>query len=118
MNRPIRSLVMAVLLSTSACASVKTSNDTTPHVERRTTLRVENQAFLDMTIYVVQGSARIRLGQVRGNTTEVLVIPSQYVFGPTSLQFVADPVGSSRTPVSDRITVSPGDQVVLVIPPS
>jgi hypothetical protein len=29
---------------------------------------------------------------------------------------MADPVGSPRTPVSQEITVRPGDQVTLIIP--
>ena len=34
-----------------------------------------------------------------------------------AFDFLADPIGSNRTPVSDEITVQPGDQVRLVLPP-
>ena len=83
----------------------------------QTTLRVENQSFLDMTIYLLAGSQRIRLGTAGGNSTTTLRIPAQYVFGATSLRFLADPIGSNRTPISESITVSPGDEVGLIIPP-
>ena len=84
----------------------------------RTTLRVENRAFSDMTIYVLRGSERIRLGTATGNTTTILEIPRYVLSGvSTSLRFLADPIGSSRTPVSDEILVSPGDEVTLTIPP-
>ncbi|HEU4565478.1 MAG TPA: hypothetical protein VFS05_12535 [Gemmatimonadaceae bacterium] len=83
----------------------------------RTTVKVENQAYLDMTIYVLRGLERIRLGQVTGNTTQVLEIPRYIVTAPMGLRFIADPIGSPRTPVSQEISVSPGDQVTLTIPP-
>jgi len=34
------------------------------------------------------------------------------------IRFQADPIGSSRTPFSQEISVSPGDTLVLRIPPS
>jgi hypothetical protein len=40
------------------------------------------------------------------------------VFGGTALQFLADPIGARATPVSDRVSVSPGDEVQLIIPPA
>ena len=84
----------------------------------RTSVRVENQGFLDMVIYLMVGSQRVRLGTASGNSTSLFRIPPQYVFGASSLQFMADPIGSSRTPISDTIVVSPGDEVRLIIPPT
>src|SRR4051812_9665168 len=55
-----------------------------------TILRVENQAFLDMNIYLVQSSQRIRLGTATGNTTTKFTIPKGLIFGATSLAFYAD----------------------------
>ena len=83
-----------------------------------TRLRVENQAFLDMTIYVYRSSQRIRLGQATGNSVTRFVIPPNLIFGSTPLRFQADPIGGTRTPISQEITVSPGDEVYLMIPPT
>lgn len=82
----------------------------------RTTIRVENQNFLDMNVYVLRGSQRVRLGMVNGVTTRVFTIPENLVFGSTSLRFQADPVGGRRTSVSHEITVRAGDQVTITIP--
>lgn len=82
-----------------------------------TRLRVENQAFLDMTVYVYRSSQRIRLGNATGNATTRFTIPSNLIFGSTPLRFQADPIGGKRTPVSQEISVSPGDEVMLTIPP-
>jgi hypothetical protein len=83
----------------------------------RTTVRVENANFLDMTIYAVRSSQRVRLGLANGSSTTVLVIPANLVAGITALRFVADPIGSRANPVTEEITVAPGDQVVMYIPP-
>ena len=80
-------------------------------------LRVDNQSVADMTIYALRGSEKIRLGLATGVKVSMLTIPSYLIFSATSLRFLADPIGSSRTPVSDEITVSPGDVVTLTIPP-
>src|SRR3954462_11391797 len=73
-------------------------------------VRVENQAFNDMTIYVLQSGQRVRLGMANGNSTARFRVPSSMIFGLTSLQFVAHPIGGNHNPVSESITVSPGDE--------
>ena len=112
-----RLFLMATLaFSVAACGGARTRSAPNPDAE--TTVRVVNQGFLDRTIYLVANSQRVRLGQVTGNSTAVLRIPRQYVFGASSLRFIADPIGSNVVPISESISVSPGDQVTLTIPPS
>jgi hypothetical protein len=92
--------------------------DTGPAPDAGATLTVENQGFTDMTIYAVSGSVgRVRLGLVVGNTTQRIPIPGYLVRSGGTLRFIADPVGGSRTPVSDELLVSPGDNLTLTIPP-
>ncbi len=88
-----------------------------PEPEEDTTVRVRNQSFLDHNIYVFNGGARVRLGTVSGNSTAVLRIPRSVVQPGALLRFLADPIGSNVTPVSDQVAVSPGDEVQLIIPP-
>jgi hypothetical protein len=78
-------------------------------------LVVDNRAFSDMTIYAVEGTARRRLGFAPGNTKTQIQLPATLV--NRDLQLLADPVGSSRTSVSNRIYVQAGGQVTLTIPP-
>jgi hypothetical protein len=95
-----------------------TTDDDSQMVVAKTTLEVTNQWFADMTIYVVHSGQRLRLGLATGDATTDFVIPSAVVNGPSiQLRFVADPVGGTHAPVSDEITVSPGDSVQLTIPP-
>jgi hypothetical protein len=80
-------------------------------------VRVVNQGFLDRNVYVYRGPARTRLGTVTGNSTQVLTIPASIASSLVQLRFVADAIGG-RAPVwTDEISVEPGDQVVLTIPP-
>jgi hypothetical protein len=54
---------------------------------------------------------------VGGHQNTVLRVPPVLITGVTPLRFIADPIGSSRASVSEEITVTPGDSVMLTIPP-
>jgi hypothetical protein len=107
---------LSALFTMTACYS-NNQPDTAAEPEPPTILRVENQGFLDMTIYVVQGYQRIRMGMATGNSITRFTIPKHVMFGLTDLAFYANPIGGNRTAISQQITVSPGDEVVLTIPP-
>ena len=113
-------LSLAALLAVPACAG-RQGEDAGEPTERAapeaTTLLVQNRNFSDMTIYVLRGGQRIRLGLANGNRETRFTIPANLIFGIATLQFLADPVGSSRTPVSQEIRVTEGDVVRLTIPP-
>jgi hypothetical protein len=96
----------------------RTPRPSSGNAQEKTTLRVENQGFSDMTIYALQGGQRIRIGLAVGNSTSVFNIPDYLLGAGNTIRFLADPVGSTRTPVSDEIAVHPGDRVTLTIPPS
>jgi hypothetical protein len=116
-----RGMAMAVLVACLALAGACSMNNNPDEMAEPvppTRLRVENQAFNDMTIYVYRSSQRIRLGTATGNSVTRLTIPASLIFGATPLRFQADPIGGSRAPISSEITVSPGDEIVLTIPPS
>lgn len=113
-------LSLASVLVLPACAARGGENAGEP-TERvapePTTLVVQNRNFSDMTIYVLRGSQRIRLGMASGNRESRFTIPPNLIFGIATLQFLADPIGGSRTPVSQEIRVTEGDVISLTIPP-
>jgi hypothetical protein len=80
-------------------------------------LQVENRGFADMVIYAISGAQRFRLGLANGNSTRAFTIPTALLRGAGPLRFVADPIGGSRSPISEEIVVQPGDVVSLTIPP-
>jgi hypothetical protein len=109
--------LLATVAFVAACSGNKKEGEAAEPVPP-TRLKVENQAYLDMTIYVYRSSQRVRLGMATGSGTTRLLIPSNLLFGSTALRFQADPIGGSRQPVSQEITVQPGDEVTLIIPPN
>jgi hypothetical protein len=109
-------VAMAMCLSLAAGCMQNSDPEVGAEPVPPTRLRVDNQAFLDMTIYVYRNSQRLRLGQATGNSTTRFTIPPNLLFGTTALRFQADPIGGSRTPISQEISVSPGDEVILLIP--
>ena len=104
--------IAAAVAFMPACAS---SKGATPRPQ--TFIEVDNQALADMTVYVFRGSQRVRLGMATGLRKSRFAIPQGIVFGSTSLRFQADPVGGSATPLSEEISVTEGETVVLRIPP-
>lgn len=111
----IRSSHVLALVILGACAG--RSADTSARPDGQAILQVENQGFADMVIYAVNGGQRIRLGMATGNSTRSFPLPTYLVRTGRSLRFLADPIGGNRTPVSEEMTVQPGDIVTLTIPP-
>ena len=115
-HRTAWTVALTCIALAAGCSSTQKS-DQAAEPTPVTRLRVQNQAFLDMTIYVYRGPQRLRLGTANGNSTTRFTIPASMIFGATPLRFQADPIGSNRASISEEITVSPGDEVTLLIPP-
>ena len=113
----IKSIAFALILAgMSACGTFsRGSNTTDPN--QPTVVEVDNQGFQDMDVYAVRSGQRWRLGLATGSSKTKLTIPRTMVNGLTPLRFIADPIGGRRASVSQEITVSPGDTVVMTIPP-
>lgn len=104
-----------LLLLVSGCA---TNPGAAPsRADEAARVRVENQAWSQMTLYVDTGGQRVRLGSVSASSTAVLRIPTSVVGLGRNVTFVADPVGSDRTSSSFEIYVRPGETITLTIPP-
>ena len=118
MKRRLLALVLGIaVVGSSACVHRSAIQEARDAIAPHTFVKVENQAFLDANIYVIASGQRQRLGTATGSGANTFEIPRSIMFGPTQLSFLVDFVGSQRTPISESITVSPGDTVVLMIPP-
>src|SRR3954465_1188503 len=107
MRRIIVSIAIAAALV--GCARSTSMSATS----EKTVLRVENQGFDDMNIFVLpEGSTRIRLGLATGKSNVHFTLPQTVVpRGVRPLRFVAAPIATPRGDVSDEILVTPGDTV-------
>ncbi len=112
-----RRLILPLLLLTLVAGCARSRSNRPPVSTPPTYVRITNQSWLDMNVYVLRSSQRIRLGTVGANQTQRFTLPQNLIFGATPLRFMADPIGSSRTAQSFEIVVSPGDEVSLTIPP-
>ena len=114
---PRRFTIPFMLLALVTGCGPRSRSTRPPAASPPTYVVITNQSWLDMNMYVLRSSQRIRLGTVGANQTTRFRLPAHLVFGATPLRFLADPIGSSRTTSSFEIVVSPGDEVALTIPP-
>jgi hypothetical protein len=83
-----------------------------------TILVVENHNYYDANVYIVSGPRRQRLGFVGGLRNETFEIPEAFVAAPSGIRFEVRQIPQLRLPLTDEVTVLPGNLVYLRIPPS
>jgi len=112
---PAVAFALVLTLPTAGCHR----RDTTPATPlAEIAVTVENQNFLDMDVFVVRGGQRVRLGMVPGLTTRILMVRPDLVGYSAEVQFEVHPIGGRANPISETMTVRPGDVIHLTIPPS
>lgn len=105
-----------VALGLAGCGGRNTADGVNP--DAPVMLKVENDSFSDMRIYVIQSGQRVRIGTANGKSVSTFKIPQAIVHGITTLAFQAVPIGANGSAVSEQITVTPGEEVTLRIPPT
>jgi len=99
----------------AACASGASRIANNPELQP-ISLTVTNQNWLDVDVFVVHDGSRYRIGQVGGNGAATLSIPSSLIVNG-QVQLLADPIGSSDTYLTDKISVAPDEKVQLTVAP-
>lgn len=115
LDRSVAALGVVVLVA--ACSRAP-NPDNEPQPRTETAVRVVNQSYLDMNVYLVRGGQRLRLGTVTGLTTQVFFLRPDMISPGLDVQFEVHPIGGRGNPRSERITAQPGDVIELMIPPS
>lgn len=77
----------------------------------RASVSVENKYFGAVTIYVLNGSARTRIGAVGALSTATLPVPSELV--GVNVQLLASPVSPGASYTSEYLLIPPGGTVSL-----
>jgi len=113
---------LAAGLALAACAGGGPPSDTDePPLDRveaeelvETSIRVENRHWSDVTIYMFQRSARARIGTVTSNSAQTFHVPvGMGADGALDVVFVADAIGSDEAFRTERLSVLPGQEVLL-----
>ncbi|HEX4575014.1 MAG TPA: hypothetical protein VH158_07775 [Gemmatimonadales bacterium] len=71
-----------------------------------------------MDVFIVRAGQRIRVGMVPGISSRIIMLRPDLVGSSTTLQFEVHPIGSNAHPLSETVTVHPGDVIRLTIPPT
>ena len=102
-------------LALGACHG-RTAAPVNPQAE--VAVNVDNQNFADMNVFIIRGGQRIRLGMVPGLTSRILMVRPDLIGYGAEVQFELHPIGGRGNPLSETISVRPGDVIHLTIPPS
>ena len=114
----MRQLSSALVLAAFTAAACHRGAVAPINPQAEVAVSVENQNFLDMNVFLIRGGQRIRLGMVPGLTSSILMVRPELIGYGTELRFELHPIGGRANPVSETITVHPGDVIHLTIPPN
>ena len=107
-------LTVAALVAVPAAAAQTASeerSETPAAVSERTTVRVVNDNWHDITVYAFRAGYRRRLGTVTSFTSSVFTLPPNFLIPSDELRLIADPIGRRGAFVSEPLLVNPGDVV-------
>lgn len=79
-------------------------------------LTVKNDNWLDVHVFAIRGGSRFRLGEVGGNTTARLRIPTSLIVSGM-VQLMVDPIGMDDTYLTDAMLVASDQRVQLMVAP-
>src|SRR5688500_15347308 len=109
-----KALVLTALLSACALPPDAQPGEPTPQGGRGV-IRVQNNNFYDMAVYVVQSGMRWRLGTVTGFSGQSFPVPRSFSADVREVQLLADPIGGGPAYLSQRVRIQPGQALELSI---
>lgn len=107
--RTIALAALVCILVLPSCALWKSSAEEEESTAE-TVLTVENRHWSNVTVYVMRGSARVRMGTVTSMNTHRFVVPAVIVNNVVDIRLIADPVGAEPY-TSEPVTIGPGDHL-------
>ncbi len=100
-------LTVAAIVAVPALAAQTASEEKS----ERTTVRVVNDNWNDITVYAFRNGYRRRLGTVTSFTNRVFALPRAFLIPSSDLRLIADPIGPRGAYVSEALVVNAGDVV-------
>jgi len=101
-------LAIAAATLMTACSNATYPTREAARQNAPTQVLVRNHNWMDMTVYAIKNSQRVRIGQVTSNATARFSLPRGIDASSGAIQLEADPVGSNESFVSQPITVEQG----------
>jgi hypothetical protein len=81
----------------------------------RIPVRIDNQNYSDIDVYLLSRGTRILVGSVTGLTRATLMLPTGSALTDGRVQLQADPLGAVAPIRTPQLLVSPGEQVYWTI---
>jgi hypothetical protein len=81
----------------------------------RIPVRIDNQNYSDMDVYLLSRGTRVLLGSVTGLTRATLMLPAGSTLTDGRVQLQADPLGAVAPIRTPQLLVAPGEQVYWTI---
>jgi hypothetical protein len=78
-------------------------------------VRIDNQNFNDMDIYLLDRGARVLLGSASGLTKTTLLLPAGSTASGGRVTLQADPIGAAAPIRTPQLLVAPGQEVYWTI---
>ena len=79
------------------------------------TVRVINHSWLDVTVYIVQGTRRERLGSATATATTTFTVALRRLANGGEYRLLGDPVGSRTSVRSEPLYAQDGDVVTWTL---
>ena len=114
----MRNFLIGLLAASAAACSAAHQPVGGPTPENQVSglpVRIDNQNFSDMNIYVVTGGQRLLLGQAGGLAETTLTVPSGLAPADGRLRLSADPIGGSPSIFTPVLLVPRGQSVYWTI---
>jgi hypothetical protein len=116
MNTRLLVVALGLAVVAAGCAARGTiQNPAAPPPPEPVTLEVHNHNWLDMAIYVVNGSQRFRVMTIVATNAATVVLPRHLLGHGREIQLQADPVGESRRYTSERVFAYPGSTITWTL---
>ena len=112
-RRSLRATAIAMVLVSPLGCSMKRGLQ--QHEDDTIVIRVSNNHPLDVTVYAVNQSLRVRLGTVSTASSARFQIALREINPSGELRLLADPIGSRRPTLSEPIQVFAGQTVEWVL---
>lgn len=105
----------ALALSLAACGLGRGAEPADAPEAPETTIRVTNNNWANMVVYLVRSGVRVRLGTVNSMATAHFVVPRSVGAMHSDVRLVADPIGARTVYVTERLALMPGQAIEFTI---
>jgi len=104
-------LCLLVLLMAAGCRKRDAAVSPAPDPNTPVPVEIENHFMGDVTIYLVRGNLRQRLGMVTALGTATYSFPWRWLSQSGSSRLMAYPVAGARVHMSDPLILQPGQWI-------